>query len=61
LRTTQPPIQCVSGALHMGVRLITHFHLLLRSGMCRVVPHSPNTPSWYCAQVKHRDNLIEDG
>jgi hypothetical protein len=40
LRPTQPPIQCVPGALSLGVK---------RAG--RKADHSP-APSWRCAELK---------
>jgi hypothetical protein len=60
---TQPPIQWVPGALSLGVK---------RSGreadhsppssaevkeFVEIYVHSPNTPSWRGAQLKHRDNF----
>jgi len=63
LGPTQPPIQWVPGVLSLGVK---------RSGLeadhsapsCAEVKecveldlHSPNTPSWRGAHLKHRDNF----
>jgi len=46
LGPTQPPIKWVSGALFLGVKqpdvkLITHFHLVLRSRMHGTIPLLP--------------------
>jgi hypothetical protein len=63
LGTTQPPIQWVPGALSLGVK---------RPGReadhsppsnaevkecVELYLHSPNTPSWLSAYLKHRDNF----
>jgi hypothetical protein len=57
LRPTQPPIQRVSGALSLGVKLTTHLYLVPRSRMRGAIPRLPHTPSWRGAQLKHRDNF----
>jgi hypothetical protein len=54
LGPTKPPVQWVKRALSLGVKLTTHLHLVPRS---KLYFHSPNTPSWRCAQLKHRDNF----
>jgi hypothetical protein len=40
------------------VKLITHLHLVPRSRMRGIYPHSLNTPSWRGAQLKHRDDFF---
>jgi hypothetical protein len=62
LRSTEPPIQWVPGALSPGVkrpgRLTTHLQLVPRSRKCGSIHPLPHTPSWRSAYlVKHRDNF----
>jgi hypothetical protein len=54
LRPTQPPVQWVLGALSLGVKLTTHFHLMR---ICGAIPPFPNMPSWRGAQLKARATL----
>jgi hypothetical protein len=63
LGPTQPPIQWIPGALSLGVKWpggeadhsppssaeVTQWMELYL--------HSPNTPTWRCARLKHRDNF----
>jgi hypothetical protein len=43
---TQPPIQCVPGALSLGVkRLTTHLQLVQKSRKCGSIHPLPHTPS----------------
>jgi hypothetical protein len=39
------------------VKLTAHLRLVPRSRMREAIPHSPNTPSWRGAQLKHRDSF----
>jgi hypothetical protein len=59
LGPTQPPIQWVLGALSLGREAD---HSLPSSAEVKewmeLYLHSPNTPSWRGAQLKHRDNFI---
>jgi hypothetical protein len=63
LGPTQPPIQRVPGALSMGVkrpgREADHSPPSSAEVKEWVEPyiHSPNTPSWRRAYLKHRDNF----
>jgi hypothetical protein len=64
LGPTQPSIQWVPGALSMGVkrpgREADHSpqsNAVVKECM-KLYLHSSNTPSWRCAQLKHRDNFI---
>jgi hypothetical protein len=63
LGPTQPPIQCVPGALSLGVKrsLREADHSPPSSAEVKecveLYLHSPNTPSWRGAQLKHRDNF----
>jgi hypothetical protein len=59
---TQPPIRWVPGALSLGVKQPGHEadHSPPSSVEVKEVElyfHSPNTPSWRGAQLKHRDNF----
>jgi hypothetical protein len=63
LEPTQPPIQWVPGALSLGVkrpgREADHSPPS-RAEVKECVElylHSPNTPSWRGAQLKHKDNF----
>jgi hypothetical protein len=38
LKTTQPPIQWVIGAVSLGMKLITHLHLVPRTRMRGTIP-----------------------
>jgi hypothetical protein len=64
LGPTQPPIQWVPGALSLGVkrpgREADHLHPSSAEvkEWVELYIHSPNTPSWRGAQLKHRDNFI---
>jgi hypothetical protein len=49
LGSTQPPIQCIPGALSPGVKLTTHFQLVLRSRKHGSIHTLPHTPSWRSA------------
>jgi hypothetical protein len=59
LCSTQPPVECVSGALSLGsgrgVKLTPHIHLVLRSRMSGTIPPLLNTPSWRGAQFKFKE------
>jgi hypothetical protein len=61
---TQPPIQCVPGALSLGVKRPRREadHSTPSSaevkGWVELYLHSPNTPSWRGAQLKHRTTLL---
>jgi hypothetical protein len=63
LGPTQPPIQCVPGALSLGVKRLRceADHSPPSSaevkGWVELYLHSPNTPPWRGAQLKHRDNF----
>jgi hypothetical protein len=63
LGPTQPPIQWVSGALSLGVKRPGSEADHSRPSSAEVKEwmelylHSPNTPSWRGAQLKHRDNF----
>jgi hypothetical protein len=39
------------------VKLTTHLYLVPRSRICGAIPHSPNTHSWFGAQLKQRNKL----
>jgi hypothetical protein len=64
LGPTQPPIQWVQGALSLGVKLAgcEVDHSPPSSAEVKewveLYLHSPNTPLWRGAQLKHRDNFI---
>jgi hypothetical protein len=59
----QPPIQWVTGALSLGVKRPGREanHSLPSSAKVKecveLYLHSPNTPSWRGAQLKHKDNF----
>jgi hypothetical protein len=63
LEPTQPPMQCVQGALSLGVKRPGREadHSPPSSAEVKecveLYLHSPNTPSWLGAQLKHRDNF----
>jgi hypothetical protein len=63
LGPTQPPIQWVPwalfpGVMQPGVKLTTHFHLVLWSRMRGSIHSLPHTSSWGSAYlIKHRDNF----
>jgi hypothetical protein len=63
LGPTQPPIQWVAGALSLGVkrpgREADHSHPSSAEvkECVELNFHSPNTPSWRDAYLKHRDNF----
>jgi hypothetical protein len=63
LEPTQPHIQWVPGALSLGIKRLGSeaYHSPPRSAVVKdcveLYLHSPNTPSWRCAQLKHRDNF----
>jgi hypothetical protein len=63
LGPTQPPVQWVTGALFLGVRRPGRDGYHSPPSNARVKElvelyiHSPNTPLWRCAQLKHRDKL----
>jgi hypothetical protein len=63
LEPTQPPIQWVPGALSLGVKQADREadHSPPSSAEVKewveLYIHSPNTPSWHGAQLKHRDNF----
>jgi hypothetical protein len=63
LGPTQPPIQWVPGALFLGVKRLGREadHSSPSSVEVKecveLYRHSPNTPSWGGAQLKHRDNF----
>jgi hypothetical protein len=63
LGPTQTPIQWVLGALCLEVKWPGHEsdHWLLSSAKVKewveLYLHSPNSPSWRGAQLKHRDNF----
>jgi hypothetical protein len=62
LGPTQPPIQWVPGALSLGVkrpvREADHSHpSSAEVKWVELYRHSPNTPTWHGAQLKHRDNF----
>jgi hypothetical protein len=63
LGPTQPPIQWVPGGLSLGVkrpgREDDHSHPSSAEvkECVELYFHSPNTPSWRGAQLKHRDNF----
>jgi hypothetical protein len=52
LGSTQPPFQCVPGAISPGVKrqgrekLTTHFQLVSKSRKRRYIHPLPQTPSW---------------
>jgi hypothetical protein len=58
---TQPPIQCVPGALSLGIKRPGReaYHSPPSSAedkeSVELYLHSPATPSWHGAQLKHRD------
>jgi hypothetical protein len=63
LGLTQPPIQWVPVALSLGVKRSGHeaghsppFSAEVKECV-ELYLHSPNTPSWCGAQVKHRDSF----
>jgi hypothetical protein len=63
LGPTQPPIQWVPGTLSLGVKWpgFEADHSPPSSAEIKngseIYLHSPNTPSWRGAQLKHRDNF----
>jgi hypothetical protein len=63
LGPTQPPIQCVPGDLSLGVNRPECEADNSPTSSAEVKEwvelylHSPNTPSWRGAQLKHRENL----
>jgi hypothetical protein len=63
LGSTQPPIQCVQGALSLGVKRPGREadHSPPSSAEVKesveLYLHYPNTPSWCGAQLQHRDNF----
>jgi hypothetical protein len=63
LGSTQPPIQRVQGALSLEVKWLGHEadHSSPSSAEVKewveLYFHSPNTPSWHGAQLKHRDTF----
>jgi hypothetical protein len=63
LGPTQPPIQLVPGALSLGVKRPGHEPGQSPPSSAEVKEwvelylHSPNTPPWRGAQLKHRDNF----
>jgi hypothetical protein len=63
----QPPIQWVPGALSLGVKLPEREadHSPPSSAEIKewveLYLHSPDTPSWRGAQLKHRDNFAFHG
>jgi hypothetical protein len=63
LGPTQPPIQWVPGALSLGIKRPGRYanHSPPSSAEIKECVelrfHSPNTPSWRGAQLKHRDNF----
>jgi hypothetical protein len=63
LGLTQPPIQWVPGALSLGVKRPGREADRSPQSSAEVKEwlelylHSPNTPSWCGAQLKHRDNF----
>jgi hypothetical protein len=63
LGPTQPPIQWVPGALSLGVKRPRREadHSPPSSAEVKewveLYIHSPSTPSWRCAELKHRDNF----
>jgi hypothetical protein len=63
LRPTQPPIQWVPGTLSLEVKRSGHEadHSPPSSAEIKewveLYLHSPNTPSWRDAQLRHRDNF----
>jgi hypothetical protein len=63
LGSTQPPIQWVPGALSLGVKRAGREadHSPPSSAEVKesveLYLHSPSTPSWHGAQLKHRDNF----
>jgi hypothetical protein len=63
LGPTQPPIQWVKGALSLGVERPGRESDYSPPSSAEVKEwvelyiHSPNTPSWIGAQLKHRDNF----
>jgi hypothetical protein len=60
LGPTQPPIQWVPGAFFLRVKRQGRESPSRTEVKERVVlyTHFPNTPSWYGAQLKHRDSFI---
>jgi hypothetical protein len=60
---TQPPIKWISGALSLGVKWPGHEADYSPPSSAKVKEcmelylHSPNTPSWRGAQLKHRDKF----
>jgi hypothetical protein len=63
LGPTQPPIQWVPGALSLGVKRLgreadhSHPSSTEVKEWVELYLHSPNTPSWSGAQLKHTDNF----
>jgi hypothetical protein len=63
LGTTQPPIRWVPGALPLGVKRPVREADHSSPSNAEVKEcvelylHSPTTPSWHGAQLKHRDNF----
>jgi hypothetical protein len=63
LGPTQLPIQWVPGALFLGLKLLGREADHSPPSCAEVKEwvglhlHSPNTPSWRGAQLKHRDNF----
>jgi hypothetical protein len=63
--STQPPMQWVPGALSLGVERLGREadHSPPSSSEVKewveLYLHSPNTPPWRGAQLKHRDNFME--
>jgi hypothetical protein len=57
LGPTQPPIQWVTGALSLGVKLTTHINLVPRSRMRGAIPPFPQYVFMAWCLVKHRDNF----
>jgi hypothetical protein len=63
LGPTQPPIQCVPGALSLGVKQLGHEADHSPASRAKVKEymevylHSPNMPQWHGSQLKHRGNF----
>jgi hypothetical protein len=63
LGPAQPPVRWVTGTLSLGVKRPGRDadHSPLSSAevkeLVELYFHSPNTPSWHDAQLKHRDNF----